>query len=187
LINEVGYEGITTSALAKQAGISVGSLYQFFANKDAVLQALAERYVEKMAQMQEMMFTADSVYAPLPVLIDRSVDLWVEYAQAHPGFHQIFESAWVSPELQTVVQTLKARLAANIEMIIGLKAPGMAQADRAIPAQIMMYLVKGVLGAVETTPADSRATLVKEFKRAGVAYLEAVIREVEPPAADEAS
>ena len=67
LLIEEGYEGLTTSAIAKRAGISVGSLYQFFANKEAVLQALAERYLEKMALLNETVFTADAVYVPISV------------------------------------------------------------------------------------------------------------------------
>jgi AcrR family transcriptional regulator len=36
-------------------------LYQFFANKEAVLQALARRYLEKMEQLNAEVFTPDAV------------------------------------------------------------------------------------------------------------------------------
>jgi AcrR family transcriptional regulator len=44
LIDEVGYERLTTKAIAAQAGTSIGAFYQFFANKDDVVEALVERY-----------------------------------------------------------------------------------------------------------------------------------------------
>ena len=41
-----GYAGATTDRIAERAGVSVGSLYQYFPNKDAILVALTERHVD---------------------------------------------------------------------------------------------------------------------------------------------
>lgn len=43
-----GYERATTNRIAKVAGISVGSLYQYFANKESLVAALAQRHSEAM-------------------------------------------------------------------------------------------------------------------------------------------
>src|ERR1700681_801446 len=40
----VGYDAATTTQIAARAGVSVGSLYQFFADKGVLLDALAERH-----------------------------------------------------------------------------------------------------------------------------------------------
>jgi len=44
LIDEVGYDRLTTKAIAARAGTSIGAFYQFFANKEDAIEALAERY-----------------------------------------------------------------------------------------------------------------------------------------------
>lgn len=44
LIDEVGYEQLTTKAIAARAGTSIGSFYQFFANKEGVVNELVRRY-----------------------------------------------------------------------------------------------------------------------------------------------
>ena len=44
---EVGYDDATTIMIAARVDTSIGSLYQFFANKEAILKALVERYVER--------------------------------------------------------------------------------------------------------------------------------------------
>src|SRR3954454_149059 len=49
LLDEVGYDATTTSLIASRAGVSVGSLYQFFPDRRAVLQALAVRSFERFA------------------------------------------------------------------------------------------------------------------------------------------
>ena len=41
VFGEMGVDAATTNAIAERAGASVGSLYHFFANKDAILYALA--------------------------------------------------------------------------------------------------------------------------------------------------
>ncbi len=44
--DERGYRGTTTNHVAEAAGVSVGSLYQYFPNKDALLTALAMRHLD---------------------------------------------------------------------------------------------------------------------------------------------
>lgn len=46
LIDEVGYEALTTTLLAERAGVAIGSVYQFFPDKRAVVQALTQRNLE---------------------------------------------------------------------------------------------------------------------------------------------
>lgn len=50
VLGEVGYEAATTNQIAARAGIPIGSLYQFFSNKQAILTALIERQYEALAE-----------------------------------------------------------------------------------------------------------------------------------------
>ena len=43
ILEERGLEGYTTNAVAERAGFSIGSLYQYFPNKDAITIALIQR------------------------------------------------------------------------------------------------------------------------------------------------
>ena len=42
-----GYAATTTDRIAEQAGVSIGSLYQYFPNKDTILLGLVERHIEE--------------------------------------------------------------------------------------------------------------------------------------------
>ncbi|MET7599764.1 TetR/AcrR family transcriptional regulator [Streptomyces sp. NPDC005481] len=58
LLDEVGYDGLSTRAVAQRAGVPIGSVYRFFGNKRAMADALAQRnldrYVERVtARLQE--------------------------------------------------------------------------------------------------------------------------------------
>ena len=50
LLDETGYEQLTTRAVADRAGVPIGSLYRFFPNKRALVDALAERNLEAYAE-----------------------------------------------------------------------------------------------------------------------------------------
>ena len=45
VFHERGYAGATTNDIADEAGLSIGSLYQYFPNKDALLVALTQRHI----------------------------------------------------------------------------------------------------------------------------------------------
>jgi AcrR family transcriptional regulator len=47
LLDQAGMDGLTTGALAREAGMSIGSVYRYFADKHAVLRALAQRNMDR--------------------------------------------------------------------------------------------------------------------------------------------
>ena len=63
LFSSKGYARTSTNHLAARAGVSVGSLYQYFPNKDAILTTLLARHLEAVHE---------TVSAALPVLADLS-------------------------------------------------------------------------------------------------------------------
>ncbi|MEW2623078.1 TetR/AcrR family transcriptional regulator [Streptomyces sp. NPDC048106] len=46
LLDEVGYDGLSTRAVAGRAGVPIGSVYRFFGNKRQMVDALAQRNLE---------------------------------------------------------------------------------------------------------------------------------------------
>src|ERR1700678_3064483 len=48
VIGERGYEGATMTEIAERAGASIGALYQYFPNKEAMAQALRQQYGDEM-------------------------------------------------------------------------------------------------------------------------------------------
>jgi AcrR family transcriptional regulator len=48
LLPELGYDKLTTNAVAERAGASIGSLYEYFPGKDAIIAVVVERMVERV-------------------------------------------------------------------------------------------------------------------------------------------
>ena len=73
LVDEVGYDGLTTTLLAERAEVAIGSVYQFFPDKRAIVQALTmrnvEAYLERLsARISEMNnLLAERGRSPVPI------------------------------------------------------------------------------------------------------------------------
>jgi AcrR family transcriptional regulator len=55
---EEGYAKASTNKIARRAGVSVGSLYQYFSDKDALVNALLEQWVERQLALLEELLVA---------------------------------------------------------------------------------------------------------------------------------
>lgn len=88
LLDEVGYEGLTTTLLAERAGVAIGSVYQFFPDKRAIVQALAQRnmaaYLARLADR-----FAGGGFARWWDGVDAAVDEYIMMHRTVPGFRTL--------------------------------------------------------------------------------------------------
>jgi AcrR family transcriptional regulator len=79
----LGYDRASTNRIAERAGVSIGSLYQYFANKEAILGALLERHHREVhAVVEDSLAELENPEVPLDealeLLLTRLVDLHAE-------------------------------------------------------------------------------------------------------------
>ncbi|WP_433044514.1 TetR family transcriptional regulator [Dactylosporangium sp. CS-033363] len=87
LLQEVPFDEIGTRAIADRAGVSVGSLYRFFPDRDAIFYALSESWLDKVLELMDA-----QVAAPPPTLAgfaDRITEAFAEFFRAEPGYRQV--------------------------------------------------------------------------------------------------
>jgi len=77
ILREHGYAGASTNRVAKLAGVSVGSLYQYFPNKDALVMAVADQHTEEVLTLLQAAAT-HSIGAPLDVSVRAFVRAFIE-------------------------------------------------------------------------------------------------------------
>lgn len=88
LVDEVGYEGLTTTLLAERAGVAIGSVYQFFPDKRAVVQALTQRHLEAYLQrLVEHLAAAD--LADWWQAVCAALDEYIHMHRTVPGFRTL--------------------------------------------------------------------------------------------------
>ena len=78
-----GLARLTTTRVAERAGVSVGTLYQYFPNKEALLFAILQRHFEEMAESIERI-SIHGPKRPLSDLADSLADAYVSVKIARP-------------------------------------------------------------------------------------------------------
>ena len=85
LADEQGHEAVTTTDIARRAGISIGALYRFFDDQPAVYRALATLHLEQFVARLEQRLAADQPASP-GAAADIGIDTYVEMRRTVPGF-----------------------------------------------------------------------------------------------------
>jgi AcrR family transcriptional regulator len=88
LVDEVGYEGLTTTLLAERAEVAIGSVYQFFPDKRAIVQALAMRNMDAYLQSLSARF-ANETFAHWWDGVDAAIDAYIHMHRSVPGFRTL--------------------------------------------------------------------------------------------------
>jgi AcrR family transcriptional regulator len=85
LLDEVGYEALTTREVARRAGVPVGTLYQFFTDKQALVRALATRNLDAFVEHLHERFVAaaPATWAAAATMV---VEEYVARKRTVPGF-----------------------------------------------------------------------------------------------------
>ena len=83
-----GWDAASTNRVAKEAGVSVGSLYQYFPSKEALVLAVMERHTEELTiQLQARMLQLAT--APLEEAATELVHLFIERHLLNPQLHKV--------------------------------------------------------------------------------------------------
>ena len=167
---EVGFEAATTNAIAARAGTSPGSLYRFFPNKDAIAEALADRFAQRLGETQAI-FGPEIDYLPLDELIDHVLDPLVAFHLAHPGFQALFSGSMVSPRLATAVQGFLDAVVHRVEGMLAVRAPRLTPERRARCARVSVELWRALLPLVVASDPAEQGAMVAELKAVQRGYL----------------
>jgi AcrR family transcriptional regulator len=153
-----GYAAGTTNRIAERAGVSIGSVYQYFPNKDSILVALIERHMEQ----------AEAVLVPLGArLIERReplatglADLVAAMAALHreqPNLHRVlFEEAPRPKSLKRKLDAAQAQATAAVTVYLGT-SDEVTLHDIETAAQLVVTVVESVTHNIALDMPDDEA------------------------------
>lgn len=172
LFAELGYERTSTNAIAARAGISPGSLYQYFPNKQAIAQALSQRLLDELRAAHAAAFTGTAVVdLPLPELISRVVDPLVAFSIANPGAKGLFGNEATPAALTAQSRPLHTGVTAKVASILQVRVPHLSAEQTERTALVAVQIVSAVMGPIVAASGAEREALIGELKRALVGYL----------------
>jgi AcrR family transcriptional regulator len=97
LLCRMPLEDITTSLVAKEAGISVGGLYRFFPDKQSIIDAIAVRHMQDFKSTL-LRSVAQLALADGPTFLSRVIDAYVAFLDERPDFRTIALGRHVSEQ-----------------------------------------------------------------------------------------
>lgn len=88
ILTQEGYDRATTNRIAELAGVSIGSLYQYFPSKEALVTSLAEQHVNTMMAVIEATLK-DQFNAPIEVVLHELVKACIAAHAVDPMLHKV--------------------------------------------------------------------------------------------------
>lgn len=172
LFAEIGYEATTTNAIATRANTAIGSLYQYFPNKEAIEAALVARFQEQMrAAFDEALRGADTrPGAPVGELLDRVLD---PLLHLHARRSALLQMCFRLPR-QDGAQALTDEIITRLDALVAQREPWLDPARRRLHVTIVVEVVKGLLPLTATADGTQRPEVIAELKRLLRAYMAAI-------------
>ncbi|ADI10126.1 TetR family transcriptional regulator [Streptomyces bingchenggensis BCW-1] len=170
-----GYASASTNAIAREAGVSPGTLYQFFPNKEAIAVELGERLTHQMREAHGVLFTPEYASLPLGEMLDAVVDPMVEFNCQNPVFLTLIHSGDAPGIMTEDHDALHVALQARLEELIGLIQPELSAERRTRTATMVFSLFKAGLELVLSHEGEEQAAYIEELKASLHGYLAPII------------
>jgi AcrR family transcriptional regulator len=158
LFQQHGYAATTTNRVAELAGVSIGTLYHYVPNKDALLYALAERHLRQSGEslLAELNALRENP-PPLDQTVGRLILAVAEIHRAQPRMHQLlFEQAPRTPEIIARLRQLEQLLAEEVAFHLRRFDPGYPEPD--LTALLMVQAVEAQVHGAVLDPPQGRST-----------------------------
>lgn len=175
LFAEFGYDRVTTNMIAARAGISPGSLYQFFPNKEAITQAFAAEVIEQLHQVYNTLLKPEVIALPLWEFVDTFIDKIIVFNQTYPGYLALELGSTLSPPLAFVLADLHRGLLARQDAMFAARWPQSTNEQRRLPLLVSYRLFLALLPLALQDDEEQQGAIVREMKVVLYRYWEPMI------------
>jgi len=158
-------------AIAQRGGSCVGSLYQFFPNKEALVEALRTTYVEEHRRFWSSLRT-ELPGLSVQQLVEHLLGYPIAFATKHPAFLPLLD---LPPSDRS--QKRRALIRDRIAEALHTARPALSRAKAMRAAAVVQQITRGCLVLYARTEARDRRAIVDEFKIALGSYLRAALGE----------
>lgn len=169
LLLEVGFESFTCEEVANRAGLPIGTLYQFFANKYVIVCELDR--VDAVAVRREV----DKLAAQIPSLdwlklLDRLLDHMARFWREDPSRRAVWHAVQSTPATRATAAVTERELAAEVAKVLAPLTPGTPRERRRIIAEVVVHVTYSMMN-FSIRDGQEHAEAIIELKRLLAAYL----------------
>ncbi|MBE9029496.1 TetR family transcriptional regulator [filamentous cyanobacterium LEGE 11480] len=168
-----GYAAATTKQIAAEAKVPIGSLYQFFPDKSAILQALAERYTDLLNAQLQQFDTEALLSLPLPEYVQRFNESIDQFFADNPGYRATFIE--ITTSMPETDEAMDRQLIQTFTRILPKLNDTLSKADCEAIAFVLVKSVGNLLWVASGQTPEFRQRLVRETQQLTLNYLQSYL------------
>jgi AcrR family transcriptional regulator len=166
ILETAGSDALTTNAIAERAGVSIGSLYQYFPTREAIMVELIRRERAKLRSAIAAAVASDKA-AALDAAIRQIIDAALAHQFERPALARALDVLEPVLPIDAETQALNAALISDVAGLL---------ATHAIPnsetaAFDLVAMIKGLVDAAGRSGETDASTLAHRCERAALGYL----------------
>lgn len=161
LLAREGAGAFTTTRIADAAGVSVGTVYRFFPDKQTIVEALAVQYWSDFDDLVAGVAEAAEL-EPLEDPAGTVLETLAAGFRARPGFLALWYGGLRNEQVRDVTRQARTGIAASIERILAVHWPHACAQSREVAAAMVVLAGDGLLReAFRRDPAGDEALLAE--------------------------
>jgi AcrR family transcriptional regulator len=172
ILDQAGAESASTSRIAEVAGVSVGTLYQYFANRDAIIDALQDREFERAIAMIHRLLVTGTVKTERSIanaVVRGLSDLY----RSSPALHRllVIEGLQITPAER--VQAFDAKIVGAVRSFLSVTGLPLRRSNLDAAAFVVFQSVRATMLSylLERPPTVSEEALTEELTDLLLRYL----------------
>jgi AcrR family transcriptional regulator len=144
LLVEVGFEAFTSEQVALRAGVPIGSLYQFFGNKYAIICEL-DRLDTVNVQAELERFATEIPSLDWAQLLEKLLDHLAALWRTDPSRRAVWLAMQATPPTRAIAAEHERGLAAQVTRLLAPLTPGSKLAQRQVIAEVVVHVTYSML------------------------------------------
>ncbi|MEZ4266592.1 MAG: TetR/AcrR family transcriptional regulator [Myxococcota bacterium] len=169
-----GPERTTTNKIAERAGVSIGSVYQYFPNKHALYEALAQRYVGQLREALDAVWP-EVVASPIEQLLPTLLTAILRVSERDPTLSGMLHLTAIPAGSFAVVMEFERDLETRGGALLAAQAGRFVNplVDPALSARLLVRALGGIVGRTLAAEPESITSprFVVELMRLLMGYL----------------
>ena len=172
LLEEVGYAELTTNAIAAKASTSIGSLYQFFPNKEAVVAELVKEFRAEIRLLFNHSLSVQLARRSPRQFVDVVVDGIEGVRQRMPGFSSVFSFRKFGGTFNDQRIQLEADIMMPLSALLAEAYPEIPEDRRAKCMTMVAEATKVLMSKIANESLENQVWMREEVKCMLGLYLE---------------
>ncbi len=169
LLASDGADTLTTTQIAATAGVAVGSVYAYFADKEAIAEALALRHWQRFADLVAATAEAEEAH-PAADPLAAAIETLAAGFRGEPAFRALWYGGLRTERVRAATRPIREQVAGSLRRVLAVHWPDAPPERLDVAARMIVLVGDGVLREAFRIDPDGDPTLLREGRTMLAAY-----------------